>query len=168
MARAFPRRIRRRTLRRPGHDYRAPGAYLITTVVRGRAPILARVEAGTLALTLAGRIVADALAELPRRIPALIVDASVVMPDHVHAILRLDTGAPLPLGRVVGLFKGLSAKRVSAVLRRRNGTLWQRGYHDRVIRDARDWNRCRTYIAHNPRRWLDATYRGRDQASVPM
>jgi len=31
--------------------------------------------------------------------------------------------------------------------------VWQRGYHDRIIRDAADLARIRRYIEINPARW---------------
>ena len=33
------------------------------------------------------------------------------------------------------------------------GGIWQRGYHERVIRDDREWNDTREYILANPGRW---------------
>lgn len=33
------------------------------------------------------------------------------------------------------------------------GTLWQRGYYERIIRDERELNAIRQYIANNPANW---------------
>jgi REP element-mobilizing transposase RayT len=62
------------------------------------------------------------------------------------------------LGHVVGAFTSLTTvvymrgvrDRRWPTFRRR---LWQRGYHDRVIRDEEHLRRVRDYIANNPVRW---------------
>ena len=33
--------------------------------------------------------------------------------------------------------------------------LWQRDYHEHVIRNEEEWNRIREYIATNPARWTE-------------
>jgi putative transposase len=35
------------------------------------------------------------------------------------------------------------------------GRLWQRGYHDHIVRDDRDLDRIRRYIEANPGRWAE-------------
>jgi hypothetical protein len=35
------------------------------------------------------------------------------------------------------------------------GRLWQRGYHDHIVRDDRDLERIRGYIEGNPGRWAE-------------
>jgi putative transposase len=111
------------------------------------------VRAESVELTVAGEIVRDTWAVVERRFPAMALDAHVVMPDHIHAIVWLSLGAGLSLGRVVGTFKGLSARRVNAAWGRVGTALWQRGYHDHVIRSVGELARCRQYVADNPRRW---------------
>ena len=58
-----------------------------------------------------------------------------------------------PLGRLVGAFKTVSTKRVND-LRGTPGTqLWQRNYHERVIRNGLALHVLRRYIANNPVLW---------------
>jgi putative transposase len=76
--------------------------------------VLGAVRAESVELTVAGEIVRDTWAVVERRFPAMALDAHVVMPDHIHAMVWLSLGAGLSLGRVVGTFKGLSARRVNA------------------------------------------------------
>ncbi len=35
------------------------------------------------------------------------------------------------------------------------GKLWQRSFHDRIIRDEREWDALRGYILTNPARWAE-------------
>jgi REP element-mobilizing transposase RayT len=71
------------------------------------------------------------------------------MPNHLHGVLRYeDVGAGYirPLQIVVGTFK-------AAVSRHVGRNVWQRGYHDRIIRSDRELAAFREYIETNPLRW---------------
>jgi REP element-mobilizing transposase RayT len=58
---------------------------------------------------------------------------------------------PNSLGSIVGQVKSVCTKRIHAAGYRDFG--WQSGYYDHVIRDEKDLNRIREYIAMNPSRW---------------
>jgi hypothetical protein len=55
--------------------------------------------------------------------------------------------------RVVGNVKAAVAREA------RQTGLWQRGFHDHVIRDDDDLQRVHEYIADNPRRWAERRLR---------
>ncbi|MDM8001030.1 MAG: transposase [Dehalococcoidia bacterium] len=93
------------------------------------------------------------------------------MPNHVHGIivitdrpgveaqhaapLYVSVNAPRPgsLSAIVRSFKSASTKRMNE-LRAAPGTpVWQRNYYEHVIRNERDLERIREYIATNPLRW---------------
>jgi glycosyltransferase involved in cell wall biosynthesis len=71
----------------------------------------------------------------------------VVMPNHVHVLVRLHDGWPLE--RLVQNWKERSAKAINAALGS-TGTVWQKGYFDRLIRSAPHWEFVDGYIRHNP------------------
>ena len=69
------------------------------------------------------------------------------MPNHIHGILVLvGAGYIRPLPGVIGLFK-------AAVSRQAGRPVWQRSFHDRVIRDDDELEALRRYIEDNPLRW---------------
>jgi putative transposase len=71
----------------------------------------------------------------------------VLMPDHFHVLL---TPAPdKTLERVVQLVKGGSARCLGLHLHLRF-PVWQRGFSDHRIRDARDLDAHVCYIEQNP------------------
>jgi putative transposase len=72
--------------------------------------------------------------------------AWVIMPNHVHVIVELWT---MPLGELLKAWKGASAHAVNLVLGR-SGTLWQREYWDRYIRDEEHFRKARSYVESNP------------------
>lgn len=93
-----PARHRRRSIRLPSYDYAAPGWYFVTICVQHRACLFGEVAGETVRLSPAGRIVQAAWDDLPNHYPNLVLDAFVVMPNHVHGILGLTAGAAEPDG----------------------------------------------------------------------
>jgi REP element-mobilizing transposase RayT len=134
----------RRSPRLRGFDYSSSGVYFVTTCTRERACVLGHLEGEVVMLSPVGRAAETCLLDTPRHHPDVSLDAYVVMPNHVHAVLRID--GP-PLGLVVATFKA-AVTRVTGVK-----GMWQRGYHDHVVRDEDDLARIREYIASNPIRW---------------
>jgi REP element-mobilizing transposase RayT len=91
----------------------------------------------------------------------VVIDAFVVMPNHVHGILDLTQrsagsgqGGRMPaLGSIVGSFKSAVSSRVNTLRNTPGTTIWQRGFHDRVIRTDEELFKVRKYIAENPLAW---------------
>jgi len=75
------------------------------------------------------------------------LDAWVVMPNHVHLLVRPYEG--VALRSLVQTWKSVTAHRLNAVLSRR-GPVWQRDYFDRFIRTERHHMMAREYIEMNP------------------
>jgi REP element-mobilizing transposase RayT len=71
----------------------------------------------------------------------------VIMPNHVHVLVRLHDGWPLE--RVIQNWKERSAKGINAALGS-TGKVWQKGYFDRLIRSVEHWEFVDGYIRHNP------------------
>jgi REP element-mobilizing transposase RayT len=64
----------------------------------------------------------------------------------------VPSSSPPSLGDVLRAFKSTSALSVNRALGRK-GSLWQRGYYERVIRDEEELYAIRRYIIENPLRW---------------
>jgi REP element-mobilizing transposase RayT len=75
------------------------------------------------------------------------LDAAVVMPDHAHAIFRLN-GAHR-LSHVLQRIKGRSARRINQMLKTK-GPLWMDEGFDHIIRDSSDLMEKIEYIKQNP------------------
>jgi REP element-mobilizing transposase RayT len=73
--------------------------------------------------------------------------AWVVMPNHVHALIDLPPGTSLDA--VVHSWKSYTAKHINRLIDG-TGTLWQREYWDRYIRDMEHLQKTIAYIDHNP------------------
>jgi putative transposase len=146
-----------RAMRLPRFDYCRSGAYLITFCTAHREPLLAEVDAGRLELRAPGQIVAGAWPIVLGRHPHVRLLESVIMPDHVHALLVLD---PIPppqksVCRLVGAVKTYSAARINHLRGTPGAPVWQRGFHDWIVRSPKTLVRVREYIANNPQRWIE-------------
>jgi REP element-mobilizing transposase RayT len=73
--------------------------------------------------------------------------AWVVMPNHVHALIRLFDG--FSLSPIIQQWKGASAIEINRHLSRR-GTVWAPDYYDRYIRDENHLHESIAYIRNNP------------------
>jgi putative transposase len=75
--------------------------------------------------------------------------ASVVMPNHVHALFSAKPD--WTLDELLQSWKGFTSRRINEHLGER-GERWQRDYFDRLIRDDDHFWRCVRYIQRNPPR----------------
>ena len=91
------------------------------------------------------KIIDDALRHFDGKRLALI--SSVVMPNHVHLLLVQNPEHPLE--DLLRSWKTFSARAINEV-RKRSGTLWQRSYFDRLVRDEKHFRNCLRYIRKNP------------------
>lgn len=116
----------------------------------------------------AGRVVDECWKDIPSHFPQVELDEFVVMPNHIHGIVRImdAVGAkhlsPLPsrrpgtshtLGSVIRGFKIGVTKWMRANTDVHD--VWQRNYHEHIIRDEASLNRIREYMANNPASWAD-------------
>jgi REP element-mobilizing transposase RayT len=112
--------------------------YFLTTCVAGRRAIFTHQDRA--------QIVLDAIRWLDHE-RRFIIDAAVVMPDHIHLAGRLGKGS---LSAIMHTLKSYSAKRLVEV--GIDAPVWQRGYHDHVLRNDEDFNLRLRYLIENPRR----------------
>ena len=170
-----PARHHRRSIRLPGYDYARSGRYLVTICTQNRTCLFGHVIDDQMRLNPSGRTIHTTWDELPNQYPGIRNDAFVVMPNHIHAILVLTpahpVGAdprvcppltnatrPLSLPEVIQRFKTLTTKRYIEGVERHGwpaftGRLWQRNYHEHIIRTERSLHRLRQYVANNPAQW---------------
>jgi len=150
-------RPQRCNTRLAGFDYSQAGAFFVTVCTAGRRCLFGNIVDDAMVLTPIGRLVQEVWEEIPTHHEGVQTDAFMVMPNHVHGVIvqvgleSAMSGAPT-LGEVVRAWKA----RVTVEGRRRalvHGPLWQRGYHDHIVRDDQDLDRIRRYIDDNPMAW---------------
>jgi putative transposase len=161
------------SLRLQGYDYSQAGMYFVTVVVKDRKHVFGEIVNETMMLNEAGNIVQDVWRDLPNHYTDTKLDEFIVMPNHVHGIIVIqqeDTSISNPtvgevhepplqqpaldrrrmmIPKIIGRFKTVSAKHVNLLHGRPGQPLWQRGFHDRIIRDENELNKIRSYIQTN-------------------
>ncbi|MCC6612913.1 MAG: transposase [Anaerolineae bacterium] len=166
----------RRSIRLPGYDYRGARAYFVTICTAQRQCLFGEVEGERVVLSPAGTIAHEEWLQTASVRQNVGLDLFVIMPNHLHGIIVLTEGGvgvwrrqtptddefkaeyakPIPgsLGTILGAYKSKTTRRVNLLLQT-EGSIWQRNYWERVIRDERELNAIRQYILANPARWQD-------------
>lgn len=89
------------------------------------------------------------------------------MPNHVHMIILLQAGGHTPRGTrgnpplqdIVGRVKSFTTKRYNEINNTQNMSLWQRSFHDHIIRTEQEYAEVWNYIDTNPLKWdMDRYY----------
>lgn len=149
----------RRSVRLPGYDYSQAGWYFVTIMAReGRHLFGSVTPEAQVQYTQLGAVACQCWLDMAARYPLIHADAWVVMPNHAHLLVGLLPAThQVPartIGQLVAAFKATTT-RLARPLRASTDSLWQRGFHEHVIRNASELEAYRSYIQHNPRRWLE-------------
>ena len=140
------------------YDYSSCGAYFITICTSEKQNYFWKNVGATigrpqdLELSPYGEIVRDAIKNISVVYPVLLVERYVIMPNHIHLLLRIcsdEFGRPMvapTMSRVIKQLKGYVSKRTKR-------SLWQKSFHDHIIRNQTDYEEHINYICENPIRW---------------
>ncbi len=102
----------------------------------------------------------------------LFCDAFVLMPNHLHAILRIEktviephapgnpsTGIafrpPKSISSFVAGFKSAATAKINVLRNTPGATVWQPRFHDHIIRNMTEYQNIAIYIQNNPAKWAD-------------
>ena len=172
----FKGKYRIASCRLPYQNYEV-GCFFVTICAKDMVHYFGRIVDGKMLLTPVGKAADDLIAAMPQRYERVEVIAHVVMPNHVHLMLRIhakmccDDGATTPvatdtpaknehmqtiatnvgeLSKVINHYKGNVTKYAKA-----NGIpfAWQSGFYDEIVRDDAAYNAIKRYIETNVIRW---------------
>jgi len=153
----LPKRKRNRLLK---FDYSSPNVYFITACTEDRKNLFWQNVGATIGrpqdiqLSPYGEIVKKAIEEIPQYYAAVTIDHYVVMPNHVHLLLRIGTddfGRPMvapTVSVIIQQMKGVVSKQCGK-------GIWQKSFHDHVIRSEKDYLKIWEYIDSNPMKWTE-------------
>ena len=158
---------KRKQIRLQNYDYSSPGAYFVTICTHDRRCILSDIVVGAatsrppeVRLTQYGEIVDLAINTISSIYPGISVKKYVIMPNHVHLLLRICEDEN---GRQTACPAGIAAPKVSTVIgqmkrwasMQARTVLWQKSFHEHVIRNENDYREIWEYIEANPARWAE-------------
>ena len=152
----------RKSIRLEGYDYSTSGAYFLTICVKDRRELLwENMPVGAHSvrpqLSSLGKTVEVAIENIPCVYVDVKIDKYVIMPNHIHMILNIRENcggrtlcAPT-VSRVVRQMKEYVTKQIGY-------SIWQKSYHDHIIRTEADYQKISQYIEENPACWEDDCY----------
>jgi len=114
----------------------------------------------------------------------LFCDTFIIMPDHLHAILRIDNPRriivrthgrasvqllnqnsgiayrpPKSISSFVAGFKSSATKQINELRNTPKLPVWQPRFHDHIIRNNGEYQRIKYYIESNPENWEKSKFR---------
>ena len=139
---------KRKSPRIPGYDYSSSNYYFITICTHEHRCIFGLPNC----LNRIGRIAEKEIEDLNVHYENISIDKYVVMPNHIHIILVIEDSYKNPnLNQIVAQYKSGVTRKIREFLP--NFKIWQRSYHDHVIRDQKGYEKIWTYIENNPLKW---------------
>ncbi len=153
---------KRKPTRLKNFDYSSQGAYFVTICTHNRKNILSDIVGGgahdapKTVLSDTGKIAQKYILST-NNIPEITVEKYVIMPNHIHLILAVNningtSRAPSPtnsiISHAVSTLKRFVNKEVGQ-------NIFQRSFHDHIIRDQNDYLKIWEYIENNPQKWKE-------------
>ena len=160
---------KRKSTRLKDFDYSSPGVYFVTICTENRKNLFWQglidpqkfawrsvgancVRPLNLPLSDIGKIVLEELEQWDKTYDSVSLCSYVIMPNHLHIMIFVsadENGRPQvapTLDRMVKQFKGAITKKVGY-------SIWQKSFHDHIIRNREDYEEHSRYIYENPIRW---------------
>lgn len=151
---------KRKPLRLNAYDYSRNGSYFVTVCTKNKTKVLCSIVGDGLCAVPKTELTAIGV-EVEKSILFINtydnvgVDKYIVMPNHIHLIISicdLKNGfADIDIPEIVKRLKSYTTNCYGEVL-------WQRSYHDHIIRGQADYDEIWRYIDENPLKWETDCY----------
>ena len=151
--------IKRKPNRLKNYDYGQSGAYFITLCIKNRYELLWNSFDCTYDnnqhLSEYGIIVDKAIKNISLYYSNVYIDKYVVMPNHIHIIVIIDKFKECynnsliitsTISTIIGQMKRWVSKEIGF-------SIWQKSFHDHIIRNEREYQIIWKYIDTNPVKW---------------
>ena len=131
----------------PEFDYSQENYYFITICTKDRNCLFGSVQEKNWI----GQLAESHILQIPEHFSNVSVDIYVVMPNHIHMILVLQSSGEANVEQIIGQYKSGVSREVRKKIP--DMQLWQRSFHDHVIRNQRAYEKIWLYILGNPDCW---------------
>lgn len=139
---------KRKSPRIPRYDYSLSNYYFITICTHEKKCLFGK--PGT--LNLFGQYAEQCIQSIPLVYPEIELDKYVIMPNHVHAILVISgMKEAKSISTIIGQYKIAVTKKIREI--HPDMDVWQRSFHDHVIRNQAGYEKIWQYIENNPVKW---------------
>lgn len=163
---------KRRSIRLKDYDYSSENLYFITICSNQRECLFGRIIENNVILNDCGEIIKKWYFEIENKYSNIICLDYVIMPNHIHFIIRIidyitnndnKSQTLADVGSVVQWFKTMITNEYIRNVYENNWKpfdkrLFQRNYYETIIRDPRFYNLFSNYIKDNPSNWDNDKY----------
>jgi len=162
-----------------GYDYSSPGAYFLTICTYQRQCLFGEIVKGIMQLNEFGQIAAAEWSRSSIIRQEIELHEWVIMPNHLHGIVIITPTNSTPtvgangrspsdrlppdrlplqmksrsLSSLVAGFKSATTKRINLLRNSPGIPIWQRNYHEHIIRSQLSMQNIQQYIQNNPVLW---------------
>ena len=162
---------KRKSTRLRNYDYSTAGYYFITICTYDKKCILSNIvgdgvyDIPKTILSPYGKIVEKYIQKKNSQYNNICIDKYVIMPNHIHLIINISeiskennvlcgmSQAPYPtanaiIPKFISLFKRYCNREIG-------NNIFQRSFHDHIIRGENDYLKIWNYIDTNPQKWKE-------------
>lgn len=163
-AKSRSKRHPRRSLK---HDYKAKKDYFITSVINPDIefmPLSSMPPASAQQLkdngiinpilSPLGQMIEKEILDISTHHPEIKISRYVIMPDHIHIVLKVTERLKRHLGKELAGFFGACTKHYCQLLETSNNNPLFDPFFDRIIRDTEQFEKAVRYVEDNPRRYI--------------
>ena len=178
MTERFRNKYRITSTRLQNWDYSWNASYFITICTKNREHFFGEINNGEMVLSDIGKFADHFWSKIPDHFPYIILDAFVVMPDHIHGIIIIDNPnnwnvkiqntnqntevkqtkgeerfqnqGKNTISSIIGSYKSVVSKNSRKI---ETDFGWQPRFYDHIIRDEKSFKRIQNYINNNPKNW---------------
>ena len=176
----MPTNRNRKSIRLKNYDYSQEGAYFITICTHQRGCLFGNIVNEEMHLNELGKIIQTEWIKSDEIRSEIEIGEFVIMPNHIHGIVIITRRgdrpvAPTPVVHVAPIkeprgptprsisaliagFKSASTKQINILRNTPRIPVFQRGFHDHIIRDEPDYQHHYNYILTNPIKWRNDKY----------
>ena len=163
--------LTRKNIRLVNFDYSRNGLYFITICTKNRITYLSKIIDVTsvgadiirpiVKMTNIGELLEFSINDIKNHYDNISILKYCIMPDHVHLIISImHEIVPINGGRmisaptvstVIGSLKRFVSKQIGF-------SIWQKSFHDHIIRNEKEFLEICNYIDNNPINWVNDIY----------
>jgi len=141
------------------YNYANDGYYFVTICTHNKTNLFGKINI----INEIGKIAKIELENISMHFENVKIDKYVIMPNHIHCVVAIGCGMqeersrPFPtLSTVIGLYKSGVSKCTHKLYP--DIIVWQKSFHDHIIRNEDEYHRIWKYIDENPVKWAEDKY----------
>ena len=152
--------LERKNPRLQGYNYSRKGVFFLTICTIDKQKLFCELDAGEHGVlrkfSKIGKVAETAIENISKIYKQVTIDKYVIMQNHIHMILILvnEDGSTMCSPTISGIIKQCK----EYVTKQIGYSIWQKSFHDHIIRNEPEYQKIWQYINDNPQKWADDCY----------